>query len=421
MNIYMNDLLRQIGADAKAASRLLAIASAADKNRALECMAAALLSQQDVILAANRLDMENAEKAGIKPSLLDRLSLSSSRIEAMADGVRQVAALGDPIGEISQGSLRPNGLRIQKTRVPLGVVGIIYEARPNVTSDAAALCLKAGNAVILRGGKEALNSNIAIAVALRQGLTSAGLPDDSVQLIEDSSRETAAQMMRLREYIDVLIPRGGAGLIRAVVENSTIPVIQTGVGNCHIYIDKDADAQMAVSIAVNAKASRPSVCNAAETLLIHKSAAPTMLPLISSGLKEAGVDLRGCSTTMAILNDADIKPASDADWETEYLDYIMAVRVVDSIDQAVEHITRYGSGHSECIVTDSHSATEQFTSRVDAAAVYVNASTRFTDGGEFGMGAEIGISTQKLHARGPMGLRELTTFKYVVYGNGQIR
>ena len=417
----MNDILTRIGTSAKSASRRLAVASAADKNRALESMARALINGRDAILAASRIDIDAASEAGMNRSMLDRLSLSESRISAMADGVRQVAALGDPVGEIAEGSLRPNGLRIQKTRVPLGVVGIIYEARPNVTSDAAALCLKAGNAVILRGGKEALHSNIAIANALRSGLEAAGLPRDAVQLIEDTSRETAAEMMRMREYIDVLIPRGGAGLIKAVVENSTIPVIETGVGNCHIYVDAAADADMAASVAVNAKASRPSVCNAAETLLIHKSAAGAMLPMIAASLKKAGVELRGCERTLEILNDTDMKLASEEDWATEYLDYILAVRVVDSIEEAIEHITKYGSGHSECIITDSHAAAEQFTSRVDAAAVYVNASTRFTDGGEFGMGAEIGISTQKLHARGPMGLRELTTFKYVVYGSGQIR
>lgn len=413
--------LDQLGRRAKAASRLLGVASTARKNRALEEMASALVLRQDHIIEANRLDLENAEANGMGRAMLDRLSLSPDRISAMADGVRQVAALADPVGEIVEGYLRPNGLRIQKTRVPMGVVGIIYESRPNVTSDAAALCLKSGNAVILRGGKEALNSNIAVAEALRQGLAAAGLPEDCVQLVGDTSRETAAEMMRLREYIDVLIPRGGGGLIRAVVENSTIPVIETGVGNCHIYVDEAADKEMAVAITVNAKASRPSVCNAAETLLIHEAAARSMLPDIAAALKAAGVRLRGCEKTREILADGDIGPADERDWETEYLDYILAVRVVSSLDEAIEHISRYGSGHSECIVTDNHRAAGRFTSMVDAAAVYVNASTRFTDGGEFGMGAEIGISTQKLHARGPMGLRQLTTTKFIVYGDGQIR
>lgn len=408
-----------IGRRAKAASRRLATASASQKNKALTAMAGALEQNCDSILEANGIDIKNARENGMSRAMLDRLSLSPERISGMADGIRQIAALHDVVGEI-EGWVLENGLRVQKTRVPLGVIGIIYEARPNVTSDAAALCLKTGNAVILRGGKEAIHSNTAVANALRMGLDSAGLPADSVVLIEDTSRETAAQMMKMREYIDVLIPRGGAGLIRAVVENSTIPVIETGVGNCHVYIDKAADAGMAKSITVNAKVSRPSVCNAAETLLIHSDVANAMLPDIAAALKEAGVSLRGCDKTREILGQ-DIIPATEEDWETEYLDYIMAVRVVSSIEQAIEHITQYGSGHSECIVTDSHAAAEQFTAGVDAAAVYVNASTRFTDGGQFGMGAEIGISTQKLHARGPMGLRELTTFKYVVFGRGQIR
>ncbi len=414
-------MLKEMGTRAKAASRFLAVASAAQKNQALECMAQALLDNSGGILEHNKLDREAAAAGGMTPSLLDRLTLTHARIEGMAQGIRDVAALRDPVGEVIDGSVRPNGLRIQKTRVPLGVVGIIYEARPNVTSDAAALCLKAGNAVILRGGKEALQSNMAIANALREGLKAAAMPADAVQLVEDTSRETAAEMMRLRGFIDVLIPRGGAGLIRAVVENSTVPVIETGVGNCHIYVDALAQEDMAVAIAVNAKTSRPSVCNAAETLLIHESAAQRMLPRLAEALMQAGVELRGCERTCALLNDPRIREATAEDWATEYLDYIMAVRVVSSLAEAVEHITTYGTGHSECIVTDSYEAAESFTAQVDAAAVYVNASTRFTDGGEFGMGAEIGISTQKLHARGPMGLQELTTVKYVVHGSGQIR
>ena len=417
----MSELLNRMGTAAREAARSLAAATAGEKNRALEAMAQALLDRQEAILAANRRDTEAAAANGMTQALLDRLSLSPARIAGTADGVRQVAALADPVGEIIEGGCRPNGLRIQKTRVPLGVVGIIYEARPNVTSDAAALCLKAGNAAILRGGKEALQSNTAIADALRAGLEAAGMNPDAVQLIPDTSRETANAMMRLHGVIDVLIPRGGAGLIRAVVENATVPVIETGVGNCHIYVDAAADIDMAASIAVNAKASRPSVCNAAETLLVHEAIADRALPVIAAGMKQAGVQLRGCEQTRAILNDPAVLPAAEEDWATEYLDYIMAVRVVPSLEAAVDHIAAYGTGHSECIVTDSHAAAERFTAGVDAAAVYVNASTRFTDGGEFGMGAEIGISTQKLHARGPMGLRELTTVKYIVYGSGQTR
>ena len=423
----MSELLNQMGAAARTAARSLAAATAGEKDRALEAMARSLLDRQEAILAANRRDTEAAAANGMTQSLLDRLSLSPARIAGMADGVRQVAALADPVGEIIEGGCRPNGLRIQKTRVPLGVVGIIYEARPNVTSDAAALCLKAGNAVILRGGKEALQSNTAIADALRAGLEAAGMNPDAVQLIPDTSRETANEMMRLHGVIDVLIPRGGAGLIRAVAESATVPVIETGVGNCHIYVDAAADIDMAASIAVNAKASRPSVCNAAETLLVHEAIAARALPVIAAGMKQAGVQLHGCERTRAILNDSQsapalsVLPATEEDWATEYLDYIMAVRVVPSLEAAIDHIAAYGTGHSECIVTDSHAAAERFTAGVDAAAVYVNASTRFTDGGEFGMGAEIGISTQKLHARGPMGLRELTTVKYIVFGSGQIR
>ena len=417
----MNARLSLMGKNAKAAAHLLAMATAAQKNQALECMALALLKNRDSILTENKRDLDAAKAAGMTRALLDRLTLTSARIEGMAEGIRQVAALSDPVGEIIEGGVRPNGLRIQKTRVPLGVVGIIYEARPNVTSDAAALCLKAGNAVILRGGKEALHSNMAVAQVLREGLTEAGLPADAVQLVEDTSRETAAEMMRLRQYIDVLIPRGGAGLIQAVVENSTIPVIETGVGNCHVYVDASADIDMATTVVVNAKASRPSVCNAAETLLVHEAIAPKALPKLAAALKAAGVQLRGCEKTRALLSDAEVLAATDEDYKAEFLDYILAVKVVPSLDDAIAHISAYSSGHSECILTDSHNAAEHFVKAVDAAAVYVNASTRFTDGGEFGLGAEIGISTQKLHARGPMGLRELTTVKFAVYGNGQVR
>lgn len=414
-------MLNTMGKQACAAARRLAGATTGNKNDALLAMAAQLESQTDVILAANRQDMERASANGMSQSMLDRLSLSAQRIVGMADGVRQVAMLSDPIGEVIDGFRRPNGLKIEKIRVPLGVIGIIYEARPNVTSDAAALCLKAGNAVILRGGKEAIASNTAIAQALRDGLTQAGLPADAVQLILDTSRETATQLMRLNTYLDVLIPRGGAGLIRSVVENATVPVLETGTGNCHIYVDASADIDMACAITVNAKASRPSVCNAAETLLVHEAIAAKALPVLAEGLTKSGVRLHACARSLALMPDVNALPATEEDWATEYLDYDMAVKVVDSLEDAINHIAQYSTGHSECIVTDSQSAAQLFTEQVDAAAVYVNASTRFTDGGEFGLGAEIGISTQKLHARGPMGLRELTTSKYIVTGNGQIR
>ena len=403
----------------KAASRPLATAAAAQKNAALFAMAESLLTHGGDILAANAADLEAARAAGIRPALLDRLALNEKRLQGMAEGLRQVAALPDPVGEMVEGGLRPNGLEIRKVRVPLGVIGIIYEARPNVTSDAAALCLKSGNGVLLRGGKEAVRSNTAIAEALRQGIAAAGLPADCVALVTDTSRDTAAAMMRLNGYLDLLIPRGGAGLIRSVVENATLPVIQTGVGNCHVYVDAAADIGMATRIIVNAKASRPSVCNAAETLLCHRAVAPAALPVMAAALKEAGVALRGCPETCRLVEG--VVPATEEDWATEYGDYILAVKVVDSLEEAMAHIAAYGTGHSECIVTNDLAAARRFTAGVDAAAVYVNASTRFTDGGEFGLGCEIGISTQKLHARGPMGLRELTSVKYVINGNGQCR
>ena len=414
-------MLNQMGQQARTAARRLAAATTGDKNNALLAMAAQLQAQADAILAANARDVAYAKENGMSQSMLDRLSLSKDRIDGMADGVRQVAALPDPIGEVMDGFRRPNGLKIEKVRVPLGVIGIIYEARPNVTSDAAALCLKAGNAAILRGGKEAIDSNTAIANALRDGLAAAGLPADAVQLIPDTSRETATRLMRLNEYLDVLIPRGGAGLIRSVVENATVPVLETGTGNCHIYVDASADIDMACAITVNAKASRPSVCNAAETLLVHEAIAEKALPALGKALAKAGVRLHADDRSRALMAVVDAVPATEQDWATEYLDYDMAVKVVPSLEAAIDHITRYSTGHSECIITDSQSAAQQFVDQVDAAAVYVNASTRFTDGGEFGLGAEIGISTQKLHARGPMVLRELTTCKYIITGNGQIR
>ncbi len=410
----------KMGSAAKAAERILGVADTNTKNKALEAMASALESDADKIISANETDLENGRKNGMKESLLDRLRLTRERIAGMADGIRQVAALSDPVGEIIEGSVRPNGMKIRRVRVPLGVVGIIFESRPNVTSDAAALCLKSGNACILRGGKEAINSNMAIADTLRQAVVSAGLPADCIQLVSDTSRESANQMMRMNQYLDVLIPRGGAGLIRAVVENSTVPVIETGVGNCHVFVDKTADIGMAADIIYNAKTSRPSVCNAIETILVHKDIAEKALPVIKARLDEKNVELRGCEITRAILGDSVI-PATDEDYATEFLDYILACRVVDSLDDAIEHISRYSTGHSECIVTSDYFSAEKFTSSVDSAAVYVNCSTRFTDGGEFGLGAEIGISTQKLHARGPMGIRQLTSSKFIIQGDGQVR
>ena len=412
--------LNGMGLRARTAARMLAVARTDIKNQALEAMAAALEQQTDAILAANAADLEKGRADGMTDSLLDRLRLTSERIAGMADGIRQVAALADPVGEIIEGSVRPNGMRISRVRVPLGVVGIIYEARPNVTSDAAALCLKSGNACILRGGKEAITSNTAIAEALRGAVASVGLPADCVQLVTDTSRRTAREMMRMNGYLDVLIPRGGAGLIRSVVENASVPIIQTGVGNCHVYVDASADVDMAANIIFNAKTSRPSVCNAIETILVHRDAAEKALPVIKARLDEKQVELRGCERTRAILGDS-VTPVTDADYATEFLDYILACRVVDSLDEAIAHIAKYSTGHSECIVTSDYANAGKFTSSVDSAAVYVNCSTRFTDGGEFGLGAEIGISTQKLHARGPMGIRQLTSSKFIIQGDGQIR
>ncbi|HCR43971.1 MAG TPA: glutamate-5-semialdehyde dehydrogenase [Ruminococcaceae bacterium] len=413
------DYMEEMGIKAKRASKLLA-ASGSLKDRALLCAADEIEKSADGILAANKGDMEFAKKAGMKDSLLDRLQLTGSRISSAADGMRKVAAQSDPIGTVISGGMRPNGLKIEKIRVPLGVVGIIYEARPNVTADAAALCLKASNAVILRGGKEAIRSNTAICSAMRKALKRSGLPEDCVQLVTDTSRESAGKMMKLRGYIDVLIPRGGRGLIRAVAENSLVPVIETGAGNCHVYVDDTADVDMAANIIFNAKTSRPSVCNAIETVLVHKDIAKEALPAIKARLDEKHVEIRGCSRTREILGGS-VVPATEEDWSEEYLDYILAVKVVDSIDEAIEHISKYSTGHSESIITKSYGNARKFTSRIDSAAVYVNASTRFTDGGEFGLGAEIGISTQKLHARGPMGVNELTSSKFIITGNGQVR
>lgn len=411
--------ISEMGKRAAQAERILACAGGHVKSSVLENIASALTENKAAILAANAVDMENGKAAGLSPSLIDRLALSEKRIESMADGVRQIVLMDDPVGRILSGSTRPNGLKIQKVSVPLGVIAVIYEARPNVSSDAAALCLKAGNAVILRGGKEAIHSNKAIAGLMRGAVEKAGLPADCVQLIEDTSRESAAALMRLNEYVDVLIPRGGAGLIRAVMESSTVPVIETGVGNCHVYIDRSADIKMAAEIVYNAKTSRPSVCNACESLLVHKDIAEAALKAVKAALDAKAVEIRGDEAVQAVL--PGVKPAVEEDWGTEYLDLILAVKVVGSVDEAINHIAKYGSGHSECIVTGDYAASQKFVAQVDAAAVYVNASTRFTDGGEFGYGAEIGISTQKLHARGPLGLEHLTSEKYIVLGSGQIR
>lgn len=408
----------QLGINAKKAQPSLACASTDLKNKALTAIAGALKTNVSEILAANEKDLENGKTNGMSESLLDRLALSEKRIFDIADSVLEIVALPDPVGRIKDGSVRPNGLNIEKVAVPLGTVAVIYEARPNVTVDAAALCLKSGNTVILRGGKEAINSNIATASIMRNAIERTGLNPDCIQLVEDTSRETANALMKLNGYVDVLIPRGGAGLINSVVQNSTVPVIETGVGNCHIYVDKNADIDMAVNIIFNAKTSRPSVCNAAESLVIHKSIAKIALPAIKAKLDEKGVTLYGDDFAKSIV---DILPASDEDWGKEYLDYKMSVKTVESVEEAIEHINTYSTGHSEAIITNDYISAQKFTQLVNSSAVYVNASTRFTDGGQFGFGAEIGISTQKLHARGPIGLPELTTTKFVIRGNGQIR
>lgn len=412
-------ILEEMGKKAKEAARTLAVMGE-EKNDALKLIAKALIDNTDAILAANKIDVDNGRANGLTESIIDRLSLSKTRIEGMAQGVLDVAALPDPIGAVLSGSKRPNGLNITKVRVPIGVIGIIFEARPNVTSDAASLCLKSGNAVILRGGKEAINSNKCIADIMRSALEKSALDKNCIQLIEDTTRQSSVELMGLVDYLDLLIPRGGAGLIRAVVENAKVPVIETGVGNCHVFVDESADIDMAANIIYNAKTSRPSVCNAIETILVHKNIAEKALPVIKARLDEKNVELRGCERTREILGDSVI-PAIEADWATEYLDYILAVKVVDNIDEAIAHITKYSSGHSECIVTENYKNANRFKNEVDAAAVYVNASTRFTDGGMFGLGAEIGISTQKIHARGPMGLNELTSMKFIIEGDGQIR
>lgn len=413
------EYVNEVGRRAKAAARVFGQAGGNRRVEALLAIAAALEAGTAEILAANAEDLAEADRSGMRESLKDRLRLSPERVADIAAAVRQVAALPDPLGEVDLGTVRPNGLSIQRVRVPLGVVGIIFEARPNVTADAAALCIKSGNVCVLRGGKEAIHSNLALARLMRAALEGCGLPADAVQLIEDTSRESARTMMELRGCLDVLIPRGGAGLIRTVAENARVPVIETGVGNCHVYVDATADLEMAVNIIDNAKTQRPSVCNAAETLLVHKDIAAKFLPLAATRLAEHNTQLRCDPAARAILPQS--TPAAEEDWATEFGDYILAVKVVEGLDEALDHIARYSTGHSEAIVTRDYNAAQRFLNEVDSAAVYVNASTRFTDGGEFGFGAEIGISTQKLHARGPMGLRELTTVKYKIYGDGQVR
>ena len=415
---YLSELMSK-GKSAKQAGRKLATLSTTIKNQALVSMADALEQEYVSILAANAIDVENGKVKGLSESLLDRLALTESRIKSMAEGLRQIAELPDPIGEVLSINQRPNGLRISKVRVPLGVIGIIYESRPNVTVDATGLCLKAGNAVLLRGGSEAIHSNIAIMKVIAEAAYKAGIPVGALELIETTDRQAVNAMLKLNRYLDVIIPRGGAGLIKTVVENSTVPVIETGTGICHTFIDESADLVMAQSIAFNAKVSRPGTCNSMETLLVHQGIAEAFLPALLSKYSQAGVELRGCPLTMKCHQE--VKSAKDEDWATEYLDCILSIKVVANLDEALEHIHQYSTLHSEAIVTKNDEAAARFQQEVDAAAVYVNASTRFTDGFEFGFGAEIGISTQKIHARGPMGLTELTSIKYLIAGNGQIR
>lgn len=404
---------------AKQAASKLAVTSTAVKNAALLAMAAALEAQQSEILAANKRDMTAAAAKGMKSSMLDRLKLTAERISGMADGLRQVAGLADPVGNVIDGKTLPNGLHITKIRVPLGVIGIIYEARPNVTADAAGLCLKSGNAVILKGGSEAMESNKTVAAILAQAAEGAGIPAGSIQFIDTSDRQAVQDLIHMNGLVDVVIPRGGAGLIQAVVRNASVPVIETGAGVCHTYVDKDANVEMAMKIAFNAKVQRPSVCNAMETLLVHKDIADKFLPMMLMMYNSSAVEIRGDEAVQEYSGQ--VHPATEEDWSTEYGDLRLSVKIVDSIEEAMAHIAKYGTGHSECIVTDNYQAARLFQYTVDAAAVYVNASTRFTDGNEFGFGAEIGISTQKLHARGPMALPELTSTKYLINGNGQVR
>lgn len=417
--------IETLGSNAVKVKKILAVADTGKKNSALAEISRALIENSDKIIEANQKDLTAAKENGMSVSMQDRLMqdrlmLNEDRIKGIASAVDELIKLEDPIGKVDNGSVRPNGMRITKIRVPMGVIGMIYESRPNVTADAATLCLKTGNAVILRGGKEAYNSNKCICEIMRDAVEKAGFPKDIIQFVDDTTREVTTELMKCDKYLDLLIPRGGAGLIKAVTKNATVPVIETGTGNCHLYVDESADIEMAVNITDNAKTQRPSVCNAIETLLVHKNIAEKFLPAVKKKLDEHNVEIRGCAETKRILGDC-VVPATEDDYATEFGDYIIAVRVVDDISQAIEHIAEYSTGHSECIVTNDLSNANKFKSEVDSACVYVNASTRFTDGGMFGFGAEIGISTQKLHARGPMGLHELTTVKYLVSGNGQIR
>ena len=411
--------IEQLGKAAKASKKSIATAGTAKKNEVLEKIAENLRKNIDVILKENEKDTAMAKENGITDAMVDRLRLTPERINDIADACIYLTGLNDPVGEVIEGYTRPNGMRITKTRVPMGVIGIIFESRPNVTVDAATLCIKSGNAAILRGGKEAINSNKILMDIMRESVEECGLPKDIIQLVEDTSRESSNQMMRANGYIDVLIPRGGAGLIRSVVENSTVPVIETGTGNCHIFVDETADFNMALDIIYNAKTQRIGVCNACESLVVHRKIADQFLPLLKKRLSEKNVEVRADEAAMAVV--PEFTPAAEEDWGTEYLDYIVSLKVVDSVEEAIEHINKYNTGHSESIITSDYFNAQKFLDEVDAAAVYVNASTRFTDGEEFGFGAEIGISTQKLHARGPMGLKELTTTKYIIYGDGQIR
>ncbi len=412
--------IEELGKKAVDSRGRIGTASTGEKNQILTEISKCLRENMEQILLENEKDIAHAKENGISDTMVDRLRLTKERIEGIADACLELVNLEDPVGEVLSGSVRPNGMRITKVRVPMGVIGIIYESRPNVTVDAAALCIKSGNAAILRGGKEAICSNKILMKLMQQALETCGFPKETVQLVEDTSREVSTEMMRANEYIDVLIPRGGAGLIQAIVKNATVPVIETGTGNCHIYIDASADLEMAVDITDNGKTQRPSVCNALETCLVHKDVAEAFLPLLKKRFESHSVEMRGCEKTKEILGQTVIQ-ATEEDYATEFLDYILAVKVVDSVEEAIAHIKKYSTGHSECIVTKDYDHAEKFQREVDSACVYVNCSTRFTDGGEFGLGAEIGISTQKLHVRGPMGLRELTTMKYLINGNGQIR
>jgi len=416
---YGQNYLIEQGKMARQAARILAVADTKQKNNALIKMSDSLEKAGDEIIAANSIDLKSGQEMGLSAALLERLSLDKGRVAAMAEGLREISLLPDPVGEVLEINRRPNGLEVGRIRTPIGVIGIIYESRPNVTADAAGLCLKSGNAILLRGGEEALNSNRVIARVIAEAAMASGLPVGTIQLVDSPDRQLVIQMMQMNDYLDCLIPRGGLGLKKTVMANASVPYIMTGMGNCHVYVDQYADLNKARPIVINAKVQRPSVCNAIENLLVHESIAAEFLPLIAEELKQAGVEIRGCSASKAIV--PWVKDTVEADWDEEYLDLIIAVKVVRELDEAIDHINTHGTGHSEAIISESYTNVRRFMNAVDAAAVYANASTRFTDGNEFGFGAEMGISTQKLHARGPMGLRELTTTKFIIYGDGQIR